>query len=191
MHDQRSFLSKRCTFGDRLPLVMPGEVFEAIHVILAIIASVPADLAIVWDEEGASVLELDGDFELFEDAGDDGVFGGFGVLDGDGVVVVEHQRRVAFGPDPEHGPVDDVGEGALGVVGDRFAKDRLVVASAPELALAAGEGDEGARAAQSCIYVLLPSEVGGEGLEVFGLEVFDDGEWELGLGRESVQACRP
>ena len=48
----------------------------------------------------------DGHFELFEDAGDDSVFVGFGVLDGEGVVVVHHDYGVAGGPDVEEGLVD-------------------------------------------------------------------------------------
>ena len=48
----------------------------------------------------------DGHFELFEDAGDDSVFVGFGVLDGEGVVVVHHDDGVAGGPDVEEGLVD-------------------------------------------------------------------------------------
>jgi hypothetical protein len=89
---------------------MPGVVFEAILIVLAVVAAIPTYFAVVWYEEGSVVLEGDGDFELFEDAGDDAIFFGFGVLDGDGVVVLEEKDGVAFGPDAEHGGVDYVGE---------------------------------------------------------------------------------
>ena len=66
------------------------------------------------------MFEGDGFEELGLDAGDDGVFVGFGVGDGDGVVVLENYSGVAGRPDAEHGGVYDVGQGALGVVRNSF-----------------------------------------------------------------------
>jgi hypothetical protein len=54
------------------------------------------------------------------DEGDDGVFVAFAVHEGEGVVVLEHDRGDVEAPDVEQGGVDDVGKGGLGIVGDVF-----------------------------------------------------------------------
>ena len=68
------------------------------------------------------MFELDGHFELFKDAGDDAVFVGFEVLDGEGVVVVHHDDGVAGGPDVEEGLVDYFGERTLRIVSNCLSK---------------------------------------------------------------------
>ena len=85
------------------------------------------------------MFELDGHFELFKDAGDDAIFVGFGVLDGDGVVVVHHDDGVAGGPDVEEGLVYYFGERALRIISDSFSKSGVVIATPPELTLAASK----------------------------------------------------
>ena len=162
---------------------MPRIVPQSILIILAVIAAVPTNFAIVWYEEGSVVFEFDRHFELLEDQGDDFVFAFFRILDGEGVVVLHHEDGVAGGPDVEHGLVDDVGKGALGVVGDCFAEGGLVVASAPELSLSSCEGNKSSSTSEGGVDVGLPLEVGGVGSEVLWLEVFDDGDWKFGLCR--------
>ena len=47
---------------------------------------------------------------VFKDAGDDSVFVGFGVLDGEGVVVVHHDDGVAGGPDVQQSLINNLSE---------------------------------------------------------------------------------
>lgn len=56
-------------------------------------------------------------------------------------MVLKAYRYIILPPDVEHGPVDDVGEGPLGVVGDRLTDYIRIGTSAKEPSLAAGEGD--------------------------------------------------
>ena len=116
------------------------------------------------------MFELDGVFELFEEFGDDGVFGGFRILNSECVVVVEHQHRVAGLPYIEHGLADKVGLIRLRRVGVGFTIDFLIGAPPPELALAAGYGDDGAGAADLVLDPIVITQMGGEGFEVAGLE---------------------
>ena len=126
--------------------------------------------------------ELDGVLELGKDFGNDFVFEGFGVLDGEGVVVVEHEDGVAGAPDIEHRGIDYVCKGALWIVGDCLAEGGVVGTSAPELALAAVEGDIGPSPAEGVVGPVGPSFVGGEGAVVFPLEFFHGADWDTGLG---------
>ena len=116
------------------------------------------------------MFELDGMFELFEEFGDDGVFRGFRILNSECVVVVEHQHRVAGFPYIEHGLADEVRLIRLRRVGVGFTIDFLISTSAPELALAPGDRDDGARAADLILNPVMVAEVSGEGFEVAGLE---------------------
>ena len=74
-------------------------------------------------------------------------------------------------PDVEEGTVDDVGEGALGIVGDQGTDGVGFGASAPEPAFAAGEVGEVAVDGDLLLDVELPALVGGEGVKVDRLEV--------------------
>lgn len=71
---------------------------------------------------------------------DQAVFVGFAIHKGKGVVVVHNYGGDACAPDVEHGGVDDVGEGGLGVIGDGFAEGFGVVAAFEKPALAAEKG---------------------------------------------------
>lgn len=130
-------------FRRPLPLVMPGVVFEAINIFLRVIAFVPADLAVVWDGHIAVVFEWDGFEELGLDEGDDAVFVGFGVHDGDGVVVLEHDNGVAGRPDAKHGGVDYVRQRALWVVGYGFSEYPFIIPSPPKLSFSSSKGNKG------------------------------------------------
>ena len=102
------------------------------------------------------MFEGDGDFEVFEDAGDDFVFGCFGVLDCEGVVVMHYKDCVAAAPDVEHAGVHDEGFGGLGIVGECVADELGIVAASPELALAAVEGDDSAATSKLVLSPLMP-----------------------------------
>lgn len=111
----------------------------------------------------------------------------FRVLEGECVVIVHHDGDFWPGsPDVEHGPVHDLGEGFLRVVGESRADGVWVGASAEEPALAPAEGGEVAAGGELLGDPLLPEEVGREGGEVEGLEGEDDLNRELGLSSKSV-----
>ena len=64
--------------------------------------------------------EGDGDCEVLAEEGEDAFFIAFGVHEGQGVVVLEHDDGDVHAPEFEEGLVDDVREGALGIVGNGF-----------------------------------------------------------------------
>lgn len=108
---------------------------------------------------------------------DDGVFLVFGVGEGERVMVIGYQNReVRRHPQTEHGSVDDVGEGGLGIKGNSFANSRWIVTSSMEPPLSAHKADQIASLVEFIGDVALPSLVGWEGGEVFGLEFFNDGD---------------
>ena len=133
------------------------------------------------------MFEGDGFEELGLDEGDDGVFVGFGVGDGDGVVVLENYSGVAGRPDAEHGGVYDICQGALGIVRNSFSQNAFVISSAPELTFAPSKRSKSSSSAELRVNVVLPLLVGGEGSEVLGLELLNDPDRKLGLCTES---CR-
>jgi hypothetical protein len=104
----------------------------------------------------------------------------FGVHEGKSVVVVHCDDCVVSAPDTEKGGGDYVAERGLGVVGDGFAKGFGVVASAEEMAATAEERDEKAFATKGVVYFSVPKLVGGEGGEVFRLELLDEIEVDFG-----------
>src|SRR5437016_14387039 len=90
-------------------------------------------------------------------------------------------------PDVEHGGVDYIGEGSLGIKGDGGPDCVWVGASSPEPSLAAGEGYEVPGGGELAGNPLLPSLVPGERGEVLGLEGGDDFDGEFALLRKSVR----
>lgn len=96
-------------------------------------------------------------------------------------MVVHYELGCALAPDIEHGGVDHLREGLLWIIGDGFAERGFIIAPAPEMPLAPAEGDEVAVFAKLAIDPVMPLEVGGEGLEVFGLELGDYGDGEFSL----------
>lgn len=72
-------------------------------------------------------------------SGDDFIFEVGWVLEGQCIVVMENDRNVVLAPDVEHCAVDDLGEGALRIIGDRCPQGVLIVAASEEPSLAAGE----------------------------------------------------
>ncbi len=103
---------------------------------------VPADFTIIGDAEDTASLELDGDGEVLSEDGEDAFFGGFGIHEGECIVVLEHDNADVEAPDLQEGPVDDVGEGALGIIGDGFLEELLVRRALEEIAAASGQGGE-------------------------------------------------
>ena len=84
-----------------------------------------------------------------------------------------HYCYVTFSPDIEHCLIDNISKGGLGIVGNGFAKCGWIGTTPEEPALAVHERDKVALLAKGFIDVGLPALVGGEGFEVFGLELFD------------------
>ena len=78
---------------------------------------VPTDFTIVGDAQCASMGEGDGDGEVLSEKGEDCFFVAFGVHEGQGVVVLEHDDGDVHAPQFEEGLVDDVGLGVLWVIG--------------------------------------------------------------------------
>ena len=82
---------QEANFRRPAPFIAGLVVFEAIGILLSVIVPpVETGFAVERNEKRSVVAERDGDLELGEDLGDDGVFEVFGVLDCEGVVVVEH-----------------------------------------------------------------------------------------------------
>lgn len=93
----------RCPF----PVVGPFPVFEPVWVLLSIpFSPIPPGLTVVWYDQCAVVCEWNGDFEAFGEGGDEGLFEVFGVLEGEGVVVVHVKgEAVVSVPDAQHSAV--------------------------------------------------------------------------------------
>ena len=71
------------------PFVAGDVVAEPVWVLLGVVvAPIPPRFAIVWNQQCSVVFEFDWVFELFFDLGDYVVFGFFGVLDCECVVVL-------------------------------------------------------------------------------------------------------
>ncbi len=114
------------------------------------------------------MADINGDFEFFEELGDNFIFEVFGVLVNESVVIVHHAGCGLFVPDVEHCGVDEVGFGVLGVIGDGTADGFGIGASAPEPTLAAGDTGEVA----------------------FGGDLLGDPEMPLGMARECLEVLR-
>ena len=96
-------------------------------------------------------------------------------------MVVHHDADITLAPDFKHCLVDDFGEGGLGIVGNGFAECGWIGTTPEEPALAVHERDEVAFLAEGFIDMGLPALVGGEGGEVFRLELTDKIEFYFGL----------
>ena len=119
------------------------------------------------------MADINFDFELFQELGDDLIFKVFGVLVYKSVVFMHHYGCGLFVPDVEHCRVDDKGFGGLGVVGDCFANYIGVIAASKEPTLAAGDTDDVSDSEDLGFYPTVPSVVSRECCEVFGLEGLD------------------
>jgi hypothetical protein len=112
------------------------------------------------------VVKLDRDFYRFEDFRDDFGFALFRVLDEDRVVDLEEELAKVRTPDDEHSLVQDVTDGALGVVGYSFANSRIIVAATKKPTTAPSESSKMTRSKEFTGNHCMPSLVGGKGLEV-------------------------
>ena len=87
----------------------------------------------------------------------------------EGLLVVKHFKR-----------------GGLGIVGNSFAKGGWIGTTPEEPALAVHERDKVALLAEGFVDVGLPTLVGWEGLEIFGLELTDEVEFYFRLFCECI-----
>ncbi len=63
----------------------------------------------------------------------------FGIHERESVMFVHHQNGVVLAPDVEHGAVDYVGQGTLGVISDRRPEGVRIVASTKKPPLSSSE----------------------------------------------------
>ena len=115
------------------PAVVAEVVFEPVRVLLVIIFTfVPPCLAIIRNPENTATSQFYRDDKVFLEDRDDLVFVAFRVLEGESIVVVHHDGGDSHAPDFEHGRVDDIGKGGLGIVGNGFAEGGVVRATTEE-----------------------------------------------------------
>ena len=150
-------------------------------------AFVPSNFAIIGDTQNPAVGQWDGDNKVFHKHGDDLVFVLLRIHKGQSVVIMHADANITLAPDVEHCLVDDFGEGGLGIVGNGFAECGWVGTTPEEPAFAVHERDEVALFTEGFVDVGLPTLVGGEGLEVFGLKLANEVEFYLGLFGESLR----
>ena len=116
------------------------------------------------------MADINFDFELFQELGDDLIFEVFGVLVYKSVVFMHHYGCGLFVPNVEHCGVDDEGFGGLGVVGDCLADYIGIVTAAEEPALTASDADDVPNGEDLGFDPTVPLVVSRECGEVFGLE---------------------
>src|SRR5262249_31303447 len=90
-------------------------------------------------------------------------------------------------PDLKHTAVNNIGQGALRVIGDGLAEYGIIVTAAPELTAPARERDQPSGFLKLLLHVGVPSSVGWEGGKVGRLKLFDKVALNLSL---SGQCCR-
>ena len=152
--------------------------FEPVGVLLFMIfAFVPSNFAIIGDTQNSAMGQWNGDNKVFHEHGDDLVFVLLRIHKGQSVVIMHADSNITLAPDVEHCLVDDFGEGGLGIVGNSFAKCGWVGTTPKEPALAVHERDKVAFLAEGFIDMGLPALMGGEGREVFGLELANEVEF--------------